>query len=206
MEYINIMEAARRCQVSDKTIRRAIHSGKLAAKYLKHNQCEIAVSDLEAWHELSADQTEQRFTALEQHIATLEQRIVALEAMPVEDQAQIIEDQAEVQTSELKELRAKVADQAQRIEEQTRDISRLYDRLNVEKRYIQERGSKQRGFKAFLKKQPKTPFIEKFLADDFAMPRDTRAHYEYRLGLLHCTEEEQQEFADLWKLMLLQQP
>lgn len=78
MEYINIMEAARRCQVSDKTIRRAIHSGKLAAKYLKHNQCEIAVSDLEAWHELSQDATERRLADLETRITECRAEQLAL--------------------------------------------------------------------------------------------------------------------------------
>lgn len=113
---------------------------------------------------------------------------------------------AQARDADLAELRAKMDDQARTIEDQAREISRLAERLNVEKRYLQERGTRKYGFKAFLKKQPSTPFIEKFLADQFALPRDTRAHYEYRLPLLHCTEEERQEFTDLWKLMLLLQP
>src|SRR5450631_4303090 len=47
VEYVNIMEAARRCQVSDKTIRRWIHAGKLRARSPQPNRCEIAVLDLE---------------------------------------------------------------------------------------------------------------------------------------------------------------
>jgi excisionase family DNA binding protein len=47
MEYVNIMEAARRCQVSDKTIRRWIHAHKLPARFPQSNRSEIAVSDLE---------------------------------------------------------------------------------------------------------------------------------------------------------------
>jgi Helix-turn-helix domain len=45
-EYVNIMEAARRCGVSDKTIRRWIHAKKLHARFSQPNRCEIAVSDL----------------------------------------------------------------------------------------------------------------------------------------------------------------
>ena len=47
MEYVTIVEAARRCGVSDKTIRRAIHKGLLPARFPKPNRSEIAVSDLE---------------------------------------------------------------------------------------------------------------------------------------------------------------
>lgn len=116
------------------------------------------------------------------------------------------EEQDAALDAELKTLRTKVADLEQRNEELTRDISRLHDRLNIEKRYLQEKSTRKYGFRAFIKKQPATPLIEKLLADPFTMPRDTRAHYEYRLPLLHCTEEERQEFTDLWKLMMLQQP
>ena len=44
MEYVNIMEAARRCGVSDKTIRRWIHAEKLRARFPQPNRCEIAVA------------------------------------------------------------------------------------------------------------------------------------------------------------------
>src|SRR5579883_3259289 len=47
VEYVNIMEAARRCGVSDKTIRRWIHAQKLRAHFPQPNRCEIAMSDLE---------------------------------------------------------------------------------------------------------------------------------------------------------------
>jgi excisionase family DNA binding protein len=47
MEYVNIMEAARRCQVSDKTVRRWIHAHKLPARFPHPNHCEIALGDLE---------------------------------------------------------------------------------------------------------------------------------------------------------------
>jgi excisionase family DNA binding protein len=46
MEHVNILEAARLCGVSDKTIRRAIHKGLLPARFPKPNHCEIAIADL----------------------------------------------------------------------------------------------------------------------------------------------------------------
>jgi len=82
MEYVNIMEAARRCGVSDKTIRRAIHAGKLPARFLKSNQCEIAVSDLETFKPGGASGHVQ--TATECRLADLEERIEHLERLVAE--------------------------------------------------------------------------------------------------------------------------
>jgi excisionase family DNA binding protein len=70
MEYVNIMEAARRCGVSDKTIRRWIHVQKLRAHFPQPNRCEIAVSDLEPFLPGQAPgqgegSVESRVTALE---------------------------------------------------------------------------------------------------------------------------------------------
>lgn len=80
MEYVNIMEAARRCGVSDKTIRRAIHKGILPARSPKPNRCEIAISDLEHFspgHVSGQVQvsTEDRIAALEQRVQVLEQQV-----------------------------------------------------------------------------------------------------------------------------------
>jgi hypothetical protein len=77
MEYVNIMEAARRCGVSDKTIRRAIHKGILPARSPKPNRCEIAVCDLERFSPGPAPGQVQVFT--EERIAALERRVQALE-------------------------------------------------------------------------------------------------------------------------------
>ncbi len=49
MDYLTIMEAARRSGKSDKTIRRAIHKGLLAAHFPQPNRCEIAIKDLDAF-------------------------------------------------------------------------------------------------------------------------------------------------------------
>jgi len=77
MEYVNIMEAARRCGVSDKTIRRAIHKGTLSARFPKPNRCEIAVSDLE--HFTPGQAPGQVQVAVESDIAVLERRVQTLE-------------------------------------------------------------------------------------------------------------------------------
>ena len=77
-EYVNIMEAARLCRLSDKTVRRAIHAGELAAQYPKKNQCQIAVSDLRAWHQLQGDKAELRIAQLEQRVHVLENLVQQL--------------------------------------------------------------------------------------------------------------------------------
>lgn len=79
MEYVNIMEAARRCGVSDKTIRRAIHAKKLPARFLKSNRCEIAVSDLETFKPGGVPGHVQ--TATERRLAALEERVQQLERL-----------------------------------------------------------------------------------------------------------------------------
>ena len=76
-EHITILEAARRCGVSDKTIQRAIRQGLLPARYPQPNRCEIAVSDLKR---IKLGQVSGHPTApLEIRIAELEQRVIDLE-------------------------------------------------------------------------------------------------------------------------------
>ena len=83
MEYVNIIEAARRCGVSDKTIRRAIHKGLLPARFPKPNRSEIAVSDLERFtlgqkpgHVQVT--SEERIALLERRVQVLEQQVLDL--------------------------------------------------------------------------------------------------------------------------------
>jgi excisionase family DNA binding protein len=76
-EYVNIMEAARRCGVSDKTIRRWIHAQKLPARFPHSNRCEIAVSDLIPF--LPGHLPGQGEEPLESRVATLERQVQALE-------------------------------------------------------------------------------------------------------------------------------
>lgn len=77
VEYVNIMEAARRCGVSDKTIRRWIHAEKLRARFPQPNRCEIAVSDLDAF--LPGHLSGQSAEPLESRVARLERQVQALE-------------------------------------------------------------------------------------------------------------------------------
>src|SRR5260370_14748223 len=78
MDYLTIMEAARRSGKSDKTIRRAIHKGLLAAHFPQPNRCEIAIKDLDAF--LHGQVSGQLESLQEQRSAELEGRIQALEA------------------------------------------------------------------------------------------------------------------------------
>ena len=89
MEYVTVVEGARRLGISDKTIRRAIHAGKLPARYPHPNRCEIAVNDLEAWRHPPAEQgaTDRRLAELESRLHQLELRVQQLihvqQAMPL---------------------------------------------------------------------------------------------------------------------------
>src|SRR5260370_31421367 len=76
-EHVTILEAARRCGVSDKTIQRAIRRGILPAQYPQPNRCEIAVSDLERIRlgQMSGHTTE----PLTRRVVELEQRVEDLE-------------------------------------------------------------------------------------------------------------------------------
>jgi polyhydroxyalkanoate synthesis regulator phasin len=74
-EYISIAEAARRLgDVSEKTIRRAIHAGKLHARYPQPNRAEVLLSDLEAWNSarvIRPGETEAKLKDLERQINAL---------------------------------------------------------------------------------------------------------------------------------------
>src|SRR3984893_15776080 len=74
MEYVTVVEGARRLGISEKTIRRAIHAGKLPARYPHKNRCEIAVSDLEAWRHPPPEPD-----ATARHLAELETRLHQVE-------------------------------------------------------------------------------------------------------------------------------
>ncbi len=84
MEYVNIIEAARRCGVCDKTIRRAIHKGTLPARFPQPNRCEIALCDLERFMpgqppgQVQAAAIESRIAVLERRVQVLEQQVQQL--------------------------------------------------------------------------------------------------------------------------------
>ena len=80
MQYVTVVEGARRLGISDKTIRRAIHAGKLPARYPHPNRCEIAVNDLEAWRHPLIEQntTDHRLAELESRLQKLELQVQQL--------------------------------------------------------------------------------------------------------------------------------
>jgi len=135
----------------------------------------------------------------------------------LEQLRQIIKEQAQGHTytsmlTELVELRQRVHDQEKtltRLEtektEMVSELSRLYHRLDVERRFLEDK--EKLPFKSFLKKQG-SPLKEKLCSDEYfaqLLPKEKRRHYEYRLRVhWHCTEEELQEFARLWRILLLQ--
>src|SRR5262245_20305799 len=78
LEYISVVEAARRYKVNEKTIRRALHAGAFPARVTKNHKYEIAVTDLEAWRNPPPEGTEQRMATMEQRIQELEQLVDTL--------------------------------------------------------------------------------------------------------------------------------
>lgn len=96
----------------------------------------------------------------------------------------------------------RLAESQEQITELEQQVMRLHNRLDLERRYYD---NKQYSFKAWLKKHlPQTEFTRHVLADQLFMPRDTRAHYEYYMRRVKYSQEDMQEFTELWKLMLLQ--
>lgn len=79
MEYITIAEAARRLgDISDKTIRRAIAAGKLAARYPHPNRAEVSIEDLQNWHDsltVRPRETQSRLAELETRVTQLESEV-----------------------------------------------------------------------------------------------------------------------------------
>jgi len=86
-EYVTITEGARRVGLSDKTIRRAIHDGKLAAHYPQPNKAEVSITDLESWYatlRIRPGETQDRLSALESQVSELTARVVILESQLAE--------------------------------------------------------------------------------------------------------------------------
>ena len=79
MDSVNIVEAARRLGVSDKTVRRWIHAGKLHAHFPEKNRCEIAVCDLEPF--LPGHLSRHASESMDLRIAELERRVQELESL-----------------------------------------------------------------------------------------------------------------------------
>lgn len=84
-EYVTIVEAAHRIGVSDKTVRRAIHDGKLTARYPHPNKAEVALTDLLSWRatrHVRPGETQERVNQLSQltaRVAFLEGQFAGLQ-------------------------------------------------------------------------------------------------------------------------------
>lgn len=77
-EYVTIVEAARRAGLSDKTVRRAIHDGKLSARYPQPNRAEVSTQDLNAWHSsltVRPGETQSKIAELEARVTELENQM-----------------------------------------------------------------------------------------------------------------------------------
>jgi hypothetical protein len=88
------------------------------------------------------------------------------------------------------------------VKEQAQEIKELRERLDVERRYLSD--TTPYHFRAWLRKQPSSPWRDTFLSDQVISPRGSRAYYEAQARRLLLSEEETQDFVRLWKLMLLQ--
>ena len=96
--------------------------------------------------------------------------------------------------------RQQLADSQFQIAELEQTVSKLRNLLDIERRYYEPTIY---AFKTWLKKQPQTELGSRILADELIRPRGKRTDYEYHLRLRKYSQEDMQEFTDLWKLMLL---
>ncbi len=109
------------------------------------------------------------------------------------------QDQNAALLTELAELRVKVEDQAQTIEGLEQEVSRLRERLDIERRYLEDK--EPRYFKSWLKKQPAGTLRDALLTDQLIPARGPRSLYQGHVQRL--LPDEMEEFARLWKLLLL---
>lgn len=86
-EYVTIVEAARRAGMSDKTLRRAIHAGKLAARYPQPNRAEVALDDLERWQTSLVARSRE----IQERVAMLETQVAMLYAQVQEQAGELTE-------------------------------------------------------------------------------------------------------------------
>src|SRR5437667_6784543 len=89
-EYVTIAEAARRIGMSDKTLRRAIHDGKLTACYPHPNKAEVSMTDVLSWRatlHVRPGETQERLKALETQLSQLTARVALLEGQFADLQA-----------------------------------------------------------------------------------------------------------------------
>jgi predicted site-specific integrase-resolvase len=150
-EYVSIAEAARRLgNVSEKTIRRAVHAGKLHARYLQPNRAEVLLSDLEAWNSarvMRPGETEEKLKDLERQINALsDQWKKTREAI---ENVDLLQENLKFEvTTQLSKFVIILKEQDERIEKLTALVKVLEEQLQA-------------------KKVPKQPKIDTTLPDGF---------------------------------------
>ncbi len=106
---------------------------------------------------------------------------------------------------QIEHLSAQVQEQEGQITQLERTILLLKRQLDLEHRYLMD--VQARGFIPFLQRQPSSPFIQKMLADrSFTFNHQaSRWTYEHVLRFkMHCTDEELEQFKQLWKLQMME--
>jgi hypothetical protein len=106
---------------------------------------------------------------------------------------------------QIEALSAQVNEQEAEIAQLERTISLLKHQMNLEYRYLVD--TQARGFIPFLRRQPATPFIQKLLADQSFTFNHQASRWTYEQLLrfkMLCTDEELEQFKQLWKLMILE--
>jgi hypothetical protein len=108
------------------------------------------------------------------------------------------------QQEEIERLKAHVKDQQLETGQHFAVIEHLKEQINLEYRYLKD--DRERGLISFLKRQQRTPLIERILHDTRLFTRGTHWEYEtyFRIHGITVTKEELTQFKDLWKLMLLE--
>ena len=135
-EYTTIAEAARKLgDVSDKTIRRAIRSGKLAARYPQPNKAEISIADLQEWYasrSVRPGETQDRLTALEAQYTKLLN--LWQETRAAMDNIDLLQENLKFEvTAQLNKFATLLKEQDERIEKLTARVKLLEEQLQAKK-------------------------------------------------------------------------
>lgn len=135
-EYITIAEAARKLgDVSDKTIRRAIHSGKLAARYPQPNKAEISIADLQEWYTsryVRPGETQDKLEALEAQYTKLLN--LWQETRAAMDNIDLLQENLKFEvTTQLNKFATLLKEQDELIEKLTARVKLLEEQLQAKK-------------------------------------------------------------------------
>jgi small-conductance mechanosensitive channel len=142
--------------------------------------------------ELPAGRSNRQYCSLAHKQAHYRQSRQAQTTIVLTEQAEYVE-----------RLQALLAIERSRNDELEQQVTRLTTRLDIERRYYD---SQPRAFRGWLRKQPRTDLIGRLLERDTFPLKGSRALYEAHVRVLKGPESDLQEFADLWRCMLLSVP